>query len=224
MKIGILSDAHGNPHGLTRCLTALTQEGAEKVYFLGDAIGYLPDWEEVLRILSTNNIVCIRGNHETMVIDSRPIPRERDALYQLSSLREAGVPPAIQQWPLSWRTTPGLFFTHSLGWKPPPPHIVWAFEGHTHHPSIRKAFPWSIANTRSVSRVNVGSCGLPRDQGDLAACALLDLSKGQCEILRVPLDLDFILHRYGDSIHPDVRAVFTRQTADPVGRIVKVEP
>ena len=52
MKIGILSDAHGNPHGLNRCLTALKREGAERLYFLGDAVGYLPDWKDVLVLTS----------------------------------------------------------------------------------------------------------------------------------------------------------------------------
>jgi predicted phosphodiesterase len=223
MKIGILSDAHGNPHGLTRCLTALIQEGAEHLYFLGDAVGYLPDWEEVLHILSTNGVVCIQGNHETMVGALSPIDPDRDALYQLEGLRKGkAVPPSIKEWAVSC-TGDNVFLTHSFEWNPPPLHIQWAFEGHTHYPSIGK--PRSLAAwSRSLTKVNVGSCGLPRDQGDLAACALLDLSKGHCEILRVPLDVDFILHRYGDSIHPAVRAVFARQTADPVGRIVRAEP
>ena len=48
MKIGLLSDAHGNPDGLANCISVLRSRGAERLFFLGDAVGYLPRWLEVL--------------------------------------------------------------------------------------------------------------------------------------------------------------------------------
>ncbi len=41
MKIGVLSDAHGNPDGLKMCIDFFIQKKVGKIYFLGDAIGYL---------------------------------------------------------------------------------------------------------------------------------------------------------------------------------------
>ena len=48
MVIGLLSDAHGNPLGLRSCLAALRAAGAGQVYFLGEAVGYLPGEAEVI--------------------------------------------------------------------------------------------------------------------------------------------------------------------------------
>ena len=44
--------------------------------------------------------------------------------------------------------------------------------------------------------VNVGSTGLPRDDGRFGSCALVDTESGDVEILRVPLPLDEIRARY----------------------------
>ena len=60
MVIGLLSDAHGNPLGLRSCLAALRAAGAGQVYFLGDAVGYLPGEAEVIDILLAEGVVSQR--------------------------------------------------------------------------------------------------------------------------------------------------------------------
>ena len=42
MRIGLLADGHGNVEAFDRGLHALREAGAERFYFLGDAVGYLP--------------------------------------------------------------------------------------------------------------------------------------------------------------------------------------
>ncbi len=37
MKIGVLSDAHGNPAALERCLRFLRRREVEAIWFLGDS-------------------------------------------------------------------------------------------------------------------------------------------------------------------------------------------
>jgi hypothetical protein len=44
--------------------------------------------------------------------------------------------------------------------------------------------------------VNVGSCGLPRDQGDLLAFAMYDSNTGCCEVFRVRIDIGQIIDHF----------------------------
>ncbi|WP_407649025.1 metallophosphoesterase family protein [Devosia algicola] len=68
MKIGLLSDAHGNPEGLERCLSALHRIAVDKIYFLGDAVGYFSGWRDVLRLLHDNEVDAVLGNHDDMIL------------------------------------------------------------------------------------------------------------------------------------------------------------
>ena len=43
MRLGILSDAHGNVEAFQRGLELLAEARADMIYFLGDAVGYIPD-------------------------------------------------------------------------------------------------------------------------------------------------------------------------------------
>jgi len=52
--IGLVSDAHGNVFGLQRCLKLLEESAAERLFFLGDALGYFSKPKEVLELLKMN--------------------------------------------------------------------------------------------------------------------------------------------------------------------------
>ena len=65
MKIGVLSDVHGNVEALNASLKRLDKEGAERFIFCGDAIGYGPDPEGcVQKILKLPLLACVLGNHD----------------------------------------------------------------------------------------------------------------------------------------------------------------
>ena len=51
MRIGVISDAHGNPLGLRACLDFLAGEKVEAIYFLGDSVGYMPAGGDVIDAL-----------------------------------------------------------------------------------------------------------------------------------------------------------------------------
>jgi len=88
MMVGFVSDAHGNPAGLAGCLRAVERRGAGRIYFLGDAVGYLPEVNEVLDLLRSSAAVCIRGNHEAMLLGALPIPADRAGIYRLDEARQ----------------------------------------------------------------------------------------------------------------------------------------
>jgi hypothetical protein len=62
------------------------------------------------------------------------------------------------------------------------------FMGHTHHPFV--------SNRHGTLVVNVGSCGLPRDQGDLLALALYDSDENSSEVLRIHIDTAKIIEHF----------------------------
>jgi hypothetical protein len=71
--------------------------------------------------------------------------------------------------------------------------------------------------------VNVGSCGLPRDQGNLGSFGILNTKSGKCEILRFKLDKSEIVNNLkGKKIHPSVLKLLERDsTKRPFGKKVQ---
>ena len=70
MKIGIITDIHGNAPALKAVLNKFDKsQDIEHIYCLGDMIGIGPDTNEVLKILfSRNDISMITGNHDEAIL------------------------------------------------------------------------------------------------------------------------------------------------------------
>jgi len=67
MKILILSDIHANRVALE---TVLKDAGkVDKVWCLGDVVGYGPEPNECIEILRNMNLLCLAGNHDWAVLD-----------------------------------------------------------------------------------------------------------------------------------------------------------
>lgn len=201
MKIGFLSDAHGNIQGLVSCLDKLQQEGAEQIYFLGDAIGYLPSGQHVIAELLKRKIPGLLGNHEAMVTGLLAVPAGKNEIYRLSRLDSDIIP----GWPQTLTVTldhKSILLVHG---RPADPLNGYCYEdqclepseiaeyevvvmGHTHHPYIK--------NEGNVLLINDGSCGLPRDGKQQLSCALYDTVSGQADILRISFDFKELLDSF----------------------------
>jgi len=205
MRLGFVSDAHGNPHGLELCLAELKRAGADRVYFLGDSVGYLPQETAVLQLLQMERIMCIRGNHEALLlgdipkkIGAAPIYRLEDASVRLSQEMKN----LMASWPLTREITTGgrrILLVHGRPSNPLEgylyadgplmPDEAGSYDvvvmGHTHRPFIRRE--------QGALWLNAGSCGLPRDIGGLASCLLYDPATDSAEILRVQMDVEGFL-------------------------------
>ncbi len=75
MKIGFISDVHGNLVALSEAIKQLKEERVEFIYSSGDIVGYGPDPEQCIEIFKKNNIQSVYGNHDYAVnhpeIDAR---------------------------------------------------------------------------------------------------------------------------------------------------------
>ena len=222
MILGFLSDAHGNDAGLDRCVEALRRANASELYFLGDAVGYMPNGDRVLSRLRDIGAHCIRGNHEEMLLGNISLTPSQDSVYRLELARSRLRPDWIewiQQWPIE-RTVAvegaSLLLVHGspsdplTGYVYPDtdlspfdglPHDV-VMIGHTHRPFVRRAGRTTI--------VNVGSCGLPRDIGNLASCATYDTEQSTADIVRVEFDALSLIAEFGDRIDTSVVACLQR--------------
>jgi putative phosphoesterase len=234
MIVGFLSDAHGNDVGLDRCLAALDRLRVEQVYFLGDSLGYMPREEAVLRQLENASAVCVRGNHEEMILGNLPYSPAQEEAYHLHEARDrlpAERVHEIEEWPLQREVIVDgvrLLLVHGSPEKPTTGYLYpdtelaslaglpydFVFCGHTHRPFVRASGP--------VVCCNVGSCGMPRDVGDLASFAILDTTMGSIEILRVVFDAKAVLSAFADRVHHSVTACLQRTAPTFEGRLIDV--
>jgi predicted phosphodiesterase len=226
--VGFLSDAHGNPLGVEACLRALEGQDVERLYFLGDAVGYFPEENTVLDLLRSAGAHCLRGNHEAYLLGDLPVPADREPVYRTSEAR-ARLRPShldwIRQWPDRLEITLNdvrFLLTHGTPDRPLEGYVYpgddltpfrglgvdFALMGHTHRPFV--------ARVGSVTTVNVGSSGMPRDIGDLASCAIVDTATREAGVLRVPFNAPALIARWEGHIHPSATACLRRTGATGV--------
>jgi putative phosphoesterase len=223
MKIGVLSDAHGNPGALERCLRFLKRRGVEAIWFLGDSIGYLPEGGAVLDMLVESGAEILLGNHDAMAISALELTERGEQVYKIREQRAALSTSHAAQLRAALPFREGrigerqVLFVHGSPWQPLTeyvypdadlqafsalPHDI-VFMGHTHRPFV--------AMSGECTVLNVGSCGLPRDQGNLASCAIYDSYEHECSIHRIPFDAESIAAQHQGRIHPSVAEVLRRK-------------
>ncbi|NUM34352.1 MAG: metallophosphoesterase family protein [Candidatus Brocadiae bacterium] len=67
MKFGVLGDIHSNLEALTVVLKHLEKEKVDKIFCLGDIVGYNANPSECVDMLIEKDVVCISGNHDRFV-------------------------------------------------------------------------------------------------------------------------------------------------------------
>lgn len=68
MRYAFLSDIHSNLEALTAAYTHIKSQDVDEIVFLGDAIGYGPNPNEVFGILQDISKTRLNGNHEAAVL------------------------------------------------------------------------------------------------------------------------------------------------------------
>jgi diadenosine tetraphosphatase ApaH/serine/threonine PP2A family protein phosphatase len=79
MRIALLADIHANREALTACLAHARGQGAERLVFLGDYVGYGADPEFAVETVAecvAQGALALRGNHDDAV--ARPPLSMRD--------------------------------------------------------------------------------------------------------------------------------------------------
>jgi predicted phosphodiesterase len=231
--IGILSDAHGNIGAFRSAINHLRHLGANEFYFLGDAVGYIPSIEVVEELFNMGNeVMCILGNHELMVLNQLTNPN-LEPIYQHQPIRSKLTAEHIaflKSWPTHWRATfseSNALFIHggpndfSNEYVYPNSNLSqydisenFVFMGHSHYPFIKKV------NTTTF--VNVGSCGLPRDDGRYGSCSIFNPANRVVSIYRFSIDgaTTVMPAHVRDQLHLSVLQLFDRRTPNLTGQVL----
>jgi putative phosphoesterase len=64
VKLGFISDVHGDPEALERACNHLRALGADEILCAGDIVGYGPNPDAAVAFLAERGIRCVRGNHD----------------------------------------------------------------------------------------------------------------------------------------------------------------
>jgi putative phosphoesterase len=69
MKLGIISDLHGDPVGLELAWSHLTVMGADRIVCAGDLAGYGPFPDRVVAFMQEHEVPSVRGNHDRWALE-----------------------------------------------------------------------------------------------------------------------------------------------------------
>lgn len=74
MKLGIITDIHGNLVALKSVLSEFEKENIDKIICCGDIIGIGPYPEETIKLLLKykGKVIAVKGNHEQYLLDGLP--------------------------------------------------------------------------------------------------------------------------------------------------------
>jgi len=218
MKWAILSDVHGNLEAFQAVVKDLRQEGAERIAFLGDVVGYGADPHECIRLLRELTELVVAGNHDYGAVGLTDIsyfnPVAKVAiLWTWRKLSEGNS--AFLRGLILLRQVEGITFVHATPNDPDQWNYIFtipeaeasframvgelAFIGHSHSPVVLAkegggrviAFEKEEVILRKGIRyiINVGSVGQPRDGDPKAAYGIYDQASRKYLLKRVPYDI-----------------------------------
>lgn len=221
MKVGLLSDIHGNADALRAMLDEFHRQGIHELLFLGDLVGYYPFASECLPLLAEFEVLSVRGNHDQVALDCHSAqikPSEaytRDYGHALErSLAEQNddLIAFLTEMPLTRRIERGgrvLQLVHGAPWDPLEGRVYPDFGdwdrfddsepdlvllGHTHYPFQHRH--------NSALIINPGAVGQARHRSGVACAAVLDLEPLTATLVELPYDrerliADARLHDHG---------------------------
>ena len=202
MKIGILSDIHGNHYALKAVLKEAEDNNVKKLFIVGDIVGYYYHPEIVMDLLSKWDYIFVKGNHETMLkesIESDKIKAKiikkyghgiEFAIEKLSSKQINFLTNAPITLSTSCLNT-SFFLSHGVGDdyngyiypdtskdeldKYIKENHTFTIIGHSHYPFIH--------NAKSGTLINCGSVGQTRAKGSKATWYIIDCEKQKINLM-----------------------------------------
>ncbi|HNW59587.1 MAG TPA: metallophosphoesterase family protein [bacterium] len=214
MRVGIISDVHGNLEALEQVLRSIDAASCDEIVFLGDAVGYGPQPDECVAELDDRVALAILGNHDDAVL-GRTNPFSFNEYALRAALWTRGIITAatravLERYMLAGRRE-GIIYVHASPANPRAWEYLFnlreaerqfaafteplCFIGHSHMPGGFVRIPEGritafrpmrlLLNDQFRYIINVGSVGQPRDGDPRAGFVLLDQESGVVEFRRV---------------------------------------
>ena len=212
MKIAVLSDIHGNKYALKEVLDEVSHHQIEKVFVLGDCVGYYYYPDEVLEMLSPWEPEMIQGNHEKLLMQLKNKEIDSNALKSkygsghviaLEKLSEKQLEYLLSKPFSSSVIIDGVSFqlNHGSPWDydtylyPDTDESIlekcnsiehdFVLVGHSHY-----AFSYTCNNSILI---NVGSVGQSRSKGGIADWVIIDTSTRQVEFKKTAYSTESLM-------------------------------
>lgn len=199
VRLGIISDIHGNMPALEAVLGAMPP--IDLLLCAGDVVGYYPDVNEVCDRIRQSGASVVRGNHDAYVTGALTPDPTKKAAYRTDWTRNT-LTSENREWltslPAELRLSFGpvrVILRHASPWDeesylyPDSPLLSrldlrpgeYLVVGHTHIPLKRWAGEGAL--------INPGSVGQPRDYDPRASYCVLDTTTGEVEFARCSYDV-----------------------------------
>ena len=190
MRIGVVSDVHGNVPALQAALAALTE--VDELWCAGDIVHEYRFCTETVELLRDNGVVAIQGNHDMVLLSPAGVgARERPGV-DAAALEWLGALPYQHEVVVDGAR---VRMVHGSPWQPygdylRPHNPKWQeaeslgvdilIAGHTHEPMVERFGDTLV--------VNPGSLGEPRQHQDRRGTfAIVDTAARDAEVHRVDL-------------------------------------
>ena len=204
MKLGLISDIHGNSFAFKAVLGILERQ-VEQILFLGDLVGYYAFVNECTEVWE--RCISVRGNHDEILLQclvSGSAPTEEynrrygSALARSLSTLSEKTKDLIRSWPIKRSQQIGnvrVAMYHGAPWDPLNGRVYPDFKdwsrfdeceedvillGHTHYPLVQQ-LPGKLV-------INPGSVGQPRDHSGSACYGILDSETMTVHLQRIAYD------------------------------------
>jgi putative phosphoesterase len=112
MRIGLISDIHGNAAHLDRALDLLQQQQVDSILCAGDLVDGADEPEAVINTLQAKQIPCVCGNHDTDKVKDED-DGKHDPKLSADSLRYIEALPFSQNFKFDDKT---LLLIHATPW------------------------------------------------------------------------------------------------------------
>lgn len=195
MKFAIISDIHGNYEALTSVLKEIDALQVEKIYCLGDVVGYFSQVNECCEELIRRNIPCLMGNHDWYMASGGFCPRSQSVNDCLAYQRKVITPDNV-----TWlKSLPLQFEVDSVqmvhgGWTDPIDEYLTDASAEYFAKLQGKKFVSGHTHIQSLTHFgdqtycNPGSVGFPRDNDPRAAFAVYQ--DGEFSLHRVEYNME----------------------------------
>ena len=218
MQLALISDVHGNLEALSSVARSIHNEGAEKVVFLGDIVGYGANPNECIDMLREITKELIAGNHDMASAGKTSIrnfnPLAKEAIEWTRNKLTKNNMDFLSSLPLK-KETQTTIYVHSSPYCPEDWNYVSdvqdagrqfkafakhaCFIGHSHFPKIfTKTSSGEILQLKKSQIklregfryiINTGSVGQPRDGNPLSSYGIYDTEKKEYRLVRVQYDI-----------------------------------
>lgn len=219
--LAVLSDIHGNSIAMEQFVLEVDRIKPDTIICLGDTLGYLDDEIKCYEILEEIHAIHLMGNHEAMALGIIEINSEFEDVYKLNDAKNrlpVDTLKNIRNFPHETNLTDRNFKAEFYHGNPDDPLNGRVYFDTKIEPKKNQTNFIFVGNThRSFSRsnlwgkvINVGSLGLPRDNGSLGTFVLVDTEKNLISRQFIDFNLDKMLSKYKFS-HPSVLENFHKR-------------